>query len=130
MTIHFEARGESNAGKVAVGHVVMNRVVSPRYPRQICNVVRQGGEWPKNRCQFSWWCDGRSDNPNDIVAWKDSMTVARHVFWGLSGDPTAGALYYHADYVEPYWSKLLGAGEKIGAHIFYAHGDTNEVQSA
>ncbi len=130
LTIYFEARGESSAGQVAVGHVVMNRVDNQRYPRQICNVVRQGGEWPKNRCQFSWWCDGQSDSPKDIAAWKDSMTVARLVFWGLSGDPTAGALYYHADYVEPYWSKLLGAGEKIGAHIFYANGDTTEVQSA
>jgi hypothetical protein len=32
--------------------------------------------------------------------------------------------------VEPYWSKLLGAGEKIGQHIFYTNGDTTEVQSA
>ena len=130
LTIYFEARGELDAGKVAVGHVVMNRVVSPRYPRQICAVVRQGGEWPKYRCQFSWWCDGRSDNPKDIAAWNDSMTVARNIFWGLAGDPTAGALHYHATYVAPYWSKLLGAGETIGAHIFYAHGDSAEVQSA
>ena len=130
LTIYFEARGEPNVGQTAVGQVVMNRADSPRYPRQICGVVRQGGEWPKNRCQFSWWCGGRSDEPKDIAAWKESMTVARNVFWGLSGDPTAGALFYHATYVEPYWSKLLGAGEKIGTHIFYANGDTTEVQSA
>ncbi len=87
LTIYFKARGESDAGKKAVGHVVMNRTDSPRYPRQICNVVRQGGEWPKNRCQFSWWCDGRSGTPKDITAWKDSMTVARYVFWGCPATP-------------------------------------------
>lgn len=130
LTIYFEARSEPAAGKLAVGHVVMNRVSSPRYPRQICAVVRQGGEWPKYRCQFSWWCDGRSDSPREIAAWKDSMTVARRIFWGLSADPTAGALYYHATYVEPYWGKLMGTGEKIGQHIFYPPGDGAGMTSA
>ncbi|MFQ5784322.1 MAG: cell wall hydrolase [Alphaproteobacteria bacterium] len=119
LTIYFEARGEPDQGKLAVGHVVMNRVSDPRYPSWVCDVVRQGGEWPHNRCQFSWWCDGRSDQPKDRVPWERSKAFARLIYWGFTKDPTAGALWYHADYVRPVWRKVLGQGPKIGRHIFY-----------
>jgi len=32
-----------------------------------------------------------------------------------------GALFYHADYVNPQWKKVRVA--KIGRHIFYRHKD-------
>lgn len=130
LTIYFEARGEPDLGKLAVGHVVLNRASSPRYPEHICAVVRQGGEWPRFRCQFSWWCDGRSDEPDEVLAWKQSQAFARRIFWGLSDDPTAGALWYHANYVKPEWRKALGAGEEIGRHIFYAANNGAAVQAA
>jgi len=88
LTIYFEARGESKAGKSAVGHVVMNRVLDRRFPSDACQVVRQGGEWPRYRCQFSWWCDGRSDRPRDKRAWLESIQVASDVLAGRSIDPT------------------------------------------
>ena len=119
LTIYFEARGEPAMGKRAVGHVVMNRASDRRYPQWICDVVQQGGEWPRYRCQFTWWCDGRSDEPREPVAWERSKAIARLIYWGLSEDPTRGALWYHADYVAPVWRKFLGEGPKIGRHIFY-----------
>lgn len=120
LNIYFEARSESDAGKRAVGHVVMNRVADPRFPGWVCEVVRQGGESPRNHCQFSWWCDGRSDEPRDRGSWIRSWEAAYRVFWGYSEDPTDGALWYHADYVKPAWRKLMGKGNKIGRHIFYS----------
>ena len=117
--IYFEARSEPIDGKLAVGHVVLNRVADKRYPTTICGVVRQGGEEPLNRCQFSWWCDGRSDRPVNTRAWQQSLVLARVVFWGYSEDPTRGALWYHAEYVKPAWRKVLPVGPKIGKHIFY-----------
>jgi spore germination cell wall hydrolase CwlJ-like protein len=120
LTIYFESRGEPDAGKVAVGHVVMNRVNDPRFPGQVCKVVRQGGEWRRNRCQFSWWCDGRSDKPKDRRAWGLSQELANTIYAGVSEDPTEGALWYHADYVKPYWKNVFARGPKIGRHIFYA----------
>lgn len=122
--IYFEARSEPVDGKLAVGHVVLNRVVDSRYPDSICEVVRQGGEEPLYKCQFSWWCDGRSDRPKDQRAWKQSMVLARVVFWGYSEDPTNGALWYHANYVKPYWRKILPQGPVIGSHIFYLNDRT------
>ncbi|MCH8097548.1 MAG: cell wall hydrolase [Proteobacteria bacterium] len=119
LTIYFESRGEPDAGKVAVGHVVMNRVNDPRFPGQVCKVVKQGGEWRRNRCQFSWWCDGRSDKPKDHRAWGLSKELANTIYAGMSEDPTDGALWYHADYVKPYWRNVFARGPKIGRHIFY-----------
>jgi len=123
LTIYFEARGEPQGGKLAVASVVMNRVADRRYPNQVCDVVRQGGEWPRNRCQFSWWCDGRSDNPLDHLAWRESREIAWDVLRGATRDPTRGALWYHADYVSPDWSADLARGPRIGRHIFYQRTD-------
>ena len=119
LNIYHEARGESERGKRAVGHVVMNRVTDHRFPRSVCQVVRQGGERRRYRCQFSWWCDGRPDRPRNQSAWDASIEIAREVIVGQSADPTGGALWYHADYVSPYWRKAFKRGPKIGTHIFY-----------
>jgi spore germination cell wall hydrolase CwlJ-like protein len=52
-------------------------------------------------------------------AWQYCLEVARAVYLGQSRDPTQGALWYHAEYVSPYWSSRLSPGLKIGQHIFY-----------
>ena len=46
--IHYEAKGESAAGKVAVGNVVLNRVAAANFPKSVCAVVKQ-------KKQFSWY---------------------------------------------------------------------------
>jgi spore germination cell wall hydrolase CwlJ-like protein len=119
LTMYFEARGEPDEGKLAVGHVVMNRTQHPLFPPRVCMVVRQGGDKLRNHCQFSWWCDGRSDWPRDRRAWTKSRALAGLVYWDYSRDPTAGALWYHADYVRPKWRSKLTPGPKIGRHVFY-----------
>ncbi len=119
LTIYFEARGEPDEGKLAVGHVVMNRAQHALFPREVCKVVRQGGDKLRYRCQFSWWCDGRSDQPRDLQAWSKSRALARAIYWDYSRDPTAGALWYHADYARPSWRDDLTPGPKIGRHVFY-----------
>ncbi|MCB1773504.1 MAG: cell wall hydrolase [Gammaproteobacteria bacterium] len=119
LNIYFEARGESDTGQRAVAHVVMNRAAHPRFPSSVCGVVRQGGEKRRHRCQFSWWCDGRSDHPSDQDAWEESLRLAEAIYAGELPDITGGAMWYHADYVSPYWSKVLLKGDQIGQHIFY-----------
>ncbi|MCG8358152.1 MAG: cell wall hydrolase [Kiloniellales bacterium] len=119
LNIYHEARGEADLGKLAVGHVVLNRVDDPRFPETICGVIKDGGEKRRHRCQFSWWCDGRSDKPRNARAWERSQALARHIFWGFSVDPTSGALWYHTTSVRPIWRKALVKGPKIGNHVFY-----------
>jgi spore germination cell wall hydrolase CwlJ-like protein len=119
LNIYFEARGEPENGRRAVAHVVLNRVADRRWPDNACAVIGQG--WPEDGrlCQFSWFCDGRSDIPRAGPYWRDANRLAERVFWGDSTDPTGGAFWYHADYVSPWWSKYLRRGPKIGHHIFY-----------
>ena len=119
LNIYFEARGEPDLGKIAVAHVVLNRVIDKRFPTTVCDVVRQGGEQQLRRCQFSWWCDGRSDKPSDAQSWQMVQAIAHQVYWGFSPDPTAGALWYHADTVSPSWGKVFNRGPQIGQHVFY-----------
>jgi len=123
LTIYFEARGEPDIGKLAVGHVVKNRAANPLFPERICEVVKQGGAKVAFHCQFSWWCDGASDTPVDDKSWQRSRALARRVFWDYSEDPTEGALWYHADYVEPSWGTALKRGPRIGHHVFYRLAD-------
>ncbi len=124
--LYFEARGESLSGMRAVGHVVMNRVASARFPDTVCGVVKQGGT-RRNRCQFSWWCDGLRETISDQASWDRSRDMARLVFWNLSSDLTGGALWYHADYARPKWRNAFERGPKIGRHIFYREPDRRRV---
>ena len=117
--INFEARGGPLEGKLAVGHVVLNRMADNRFPMKLCSVIRQGGARQRHRCQFSWWCDGRSDRPRDQLAWQESIVLATLIRAGLVPDPTGGALWYHATYVNPDWAGRLSRSAQIGRHIFY-----------
>lgn len=119
LNIYFEARNQPELGQRAVGHVVLNRVQDKRFPGTICGVVQDGGNEKLHRCQFSWWCDGESDEPNNRKAWENSQFLAKFIYWGFSKDPTYGALWYHADYVRPVWRKAFLRGPGIGRHIFY-----------
>ena len=126
--IYFEAANQSFAGKIAVGHVVINRVEDLQFPNDICGVIYQaktevnwkGNVVPiKNQCQFSWYCDGLSDEPVDSVTWVKSLRIADLVLTGEYKDITEGALWYHADYIYPYWADELEEVTQIDNHRFY-----------
>jgi spore germination cell wall hydrolase CwlJ-like protein len=130
LNLYFEARGEPNVGKEAVAHVVLNRVNHAGFPKSVCGVVKQGGEDRRYRCQFSWWCDGLSDRPRNKRSWRQSVILAAKVLLETTNDPTNGALWYHADYVDPYWRRTMEKGPKIGNHIFYSSKKSNHTARA
>ena len=70
LNVYFEARGEPFVGKLAVAHVVLNRMRDRRFPASACMVVKQGGDRVRHNCQFSWWCDGKSDVPKQKKVYK------------------------------------------------------------
>lgn len=126
--IYFEAGIESTKGKLAVGLVTLNRLDSELYPKSICKVVHQARYWRGNvvrsRCQFSWFCDGKSDSPKQGEEWVASLDAARRaLITSENKDFTDGATHYHAKYVKPGWarSKKLIRIARIGDHIFYRH---------
>jgi len=123
LTIYHEARGEPDLGKLAVAHVVINRALDGRFPRRICDVVYQHSKPTRVGCEFSWTCDAVADRPMNTGAWRSSLRIARLVYLGLTFDPTNGAKWYHADYVEPDWAAELGPAKRIGRHLFYRGGN-------
>lgn len=118
LNIYHEARSEPLSGQLAVAQVTLNRVASKSFPHSVCEVVKQGGQ-KRNRCQFSWWCDGKSDQPTEAKAWRKSLDLGRRVLAEQVPDPTNGALYYHATYVAPKWSRVFQRTAEIGSHLFY-----------
>ncbi|MEZ5841778.1 MAG: cell wall hydrolase [Hyphomicrobiales bacterium] len=117
--VYFEARGEPVEGQVAVAQVILNRVANVHYPNSICGVVYQNKSW-RNRCQFSFACDGYKDRIRDADAWQIAQDVADRVLNGAAYiTDVGGATHYHATYVKPRWSRTLLRLDKIGQHIFY-----------
>ena len=76
----------------------------------------------RGMCQFSWYCDGKSDEPKDSLTWIESIRVADIAMQDTTFDLTDGALWYHADYVLPYWAQHLEYVLQIENHIFYKYG--------
>ena len=114
--IYHEAGYEPDQGKIAVALVTMNRVQDPRYPKDICSVVKQK---VKYTCQFTWFCQDKYTN-RQKTAYEQSRDIALHVYANYEKikDFTNGALFYHADYVNPHW-RGLERTTVIGRHIFY-----------
>jgi len=114
--IYHEAGFEPEDGKVAVALVTLNRLQDPRYPKDICSVVKQR---VRSTCQFSWFCQHKIAAKNETV-YEQAMQTALRVFanYETTPDITKGALFYHADYVNPRW-RGLEKTTVIGRHIFY-----------
>jgi len=146
--VYHEARGESIAGMLAVALVVKNRVENVRYPNTYCDVIKEGPvreSWKtrskpfldqseriyypvRHRCQFSWYCDGRSDTIRKTgnKLWERTYTIARAVIQGVVYDFTDGSTHYHADYVSPSWAKKYERVTSIEQHIFYRAKDVGK----
>jgi spore germination cell wall hydrolase CwlJ-like protein len=122
LNIYWEARSEPTTGQLAVASVTLNRVAHPRYPDSVCEVVYQGGEGGKKGCQFSWWCDGKPDRPRNAAAWAKAVKIALLAASAELPDPTGGALWYHADYVDPRWARSKLVVARIGRHLFFREG--------
>lgn len=121
--IYFEARNEPTEGQAAVAKVVLNRLDDPRWPKSIKAVVSEG-ETKRNRCQFSFMCDGKPEHIKDKKAWKRALHIASEVLsnW-RSGEDMGCAHSYRADYVTSTsalrWFATLRKEKQEGRHIFY-----------
>ena len=118
-TIWGEARGESNEGQYAIGHVIKNRFDSNKWfsadsLEGVC----------KKKWQFSCW---NEDDPNkekmekltqeDI---KDFIEIANNVLDGSKESNVGKATHYYADYIkEPKWAEGKTPITKIGVHHYY-----------
>jgi spore germination cell wall hydrolase CwlJ-like protein len=109
--IYFEAKSESLAGQLAVGHVIANRAESGRFPKTYCGVLFQ-------RSQFSF-IRGRSlpTVPRASRDWQEAVAIAKIVDSELHPSPVGKAMFFHARRVSPGWK--LTRVSTLGNHVFY-----------
>lgn len=125
-TIWGEARGEPEAGRLAVAHVIWNRarIASARKAAGKRHPLFGDGTL-EGVClqpwQFSCW---NANDPNR--AKMEALTreqlapfvaVVRRA--RVEPDPTKGSTHYHTAAVAPPWSKGLTPAVVIGAHRFF-----------
>ncbi|MDI3547159.1 MAG: N-acetylmuramoyl-L-alanine amidase [Halanaerobiales bacterium] len=105
--IHGEARGEPFIGQVAVGAVIINRVLSPYFPDTFYEVIHQKG-------QFSAVADGQFQLTPNRTAYR----AAREALKGT--DPTMGSMYYYNPKTakNQWWFKKRRLMVTIGDHVF------------
>ena len=121
-TIAFEAPDESDEGKAAVAHVILNRKRNGRWGDNIKEVVTR--PW-----QFEPWMTRRKEmeklSPHD-PRYQNAARIADAVLTGQMPDPTAGATHFlnptvvrqRRDGSLPSWAR--GEGQPIGRHTFYS----------
>ncbi len=119
-TVYGEARGESDQGRAAVAHVVLNRFRSDKWfsagtIEAVCRKPFQFSCWNKvdpNRCQI--------ENANlDDSTFLRCFDVAVGALSGRLPDPTAGSTHYHAARAQPKWAARKSPVGTVGRHVFY-----------
>ena len=92
-----------------MAEVSLNRVDHPRFPKTVCGVVNQRGQFTYNK-------NGRIREKGTYARVHKIAQAA------LSGAPrtlTNGATYFHARGVRPSWTKRFEKTTRIGSHTFY-----------
>ena len=117
--VYFEARAEPVRGQQAVAQVVLNRVFSPYYHKDVCSVVYQNAQ-RHLACQFTFACDGKPEAIRERGAWARANRIAKQALDAKVWLPeVAKATHYHATYVHPSWISDMKVMVKTGVHIFY-----------
>ena len=129
--IYHESRGEGEIGRLAVAHLVTERVKDKRFPSTVCGVVYFSLEkesWTE--CAFSWVCDihaneiklTRKDGTvhfGKVKSLVESATVAALTLTKKSKNPCKGAnYYYNPRKASPRWAKIYTPKCRIGEHTF------------
>ena len=112
--VSAEALGEPFEGMVAVAAVVLHRVVDPRYPNTIPDVIYQVTN--TYYYQFSPVLDGRINEPASQLAFQAVKKA-------LAGsDPSGGAIgFYNPQKTSNAWVRAQEVTSVIGQHVFYRY---------
>ena len=108
--IYFEAKGEPLSGQLAVAEVILNRSKSGRFPKSVCSVITQRG-------QFSFVRNGHVPTVPANRQYRTAVAVARVALADSWDIPASDAMYLHARHAAPGWHREQVAS--IGNHVFY-----------
>jgi N-acetylmuramoyl-L-alanine amidase len=113
LAIYHEAKGQAEIGMEAIGHVILNRAKSLKFPTTVCGVVWQ-------QSQFSWTSRPvMALVPRESDAWIQAQKVALEVLDPTSEDPTHGATHFYNKVTDhPRWLKRGTRTFAVGPHVF------------
>jgi len=140
LNAYHEARGVNMDEMIAVSQVVLNRVDRSRYSSTVCEVITEGPtreSWrtsqdvalpdeyrvyfpTRNKCQFTWYCDGKSDVVRSMRGWEDAIIAAYLVYNGYGEDRVDGALFYYAhnQIPMPKWARNMTVTAVLKGHTY------------
>lgn len=109
--VYFESKGEPLAGQLAVANVIINRSKSGRFPKDVCSVVTQRG-------QFSFVRGGQIPSIDaQRASYRTAIAVAKVALAAAWDSPAPKALYFNTPNRRPGGSVVKIAA--IGNHVFY-----------
>jgi spore germination cell wall hydrolase CwlJ-like protein len=123
--IYFESRGLSDRSMALVGQATLNRASSSSGASTVCGTVHK--KRSKTSCDYSWYCDGKSDVMKDLTQKERSYRVAKEVLAGKHSALTKATHFLHCSVVTANsgWlknMKYLGRDKYADgkpAHCFY-----------
>jgi N-acetylmuramoyl-L-alanine amidase len=107
--VHHEAANQSLEGQLAVAQLILNRTQSGEFPKTICGVVNQPGQFVRITTYHA---------PRSDPRWAVAVAISRIAQQGVMDAVAPGSLFFHAAYVHPNWRKRERVA-RIGDHIFY-----------
>lgn len=123
--VHYEARGESRRGQLAVAKVTLNRAESNLFPNSICGVVNEGKHNDRGYyvCQFSWRCEPWTNPKRTFHKDHPSYQVALDAILGYDNLEmvTEDTYWFHTPAVKPRWRKHKQRLARVDGHIFYTN---------
>ena len=91
-----------------MAEVILNRVDHPRFPKTVCGVVNQSGQFTYKKTRI-----------REQGAFARAQKIAVAALSGAPRNLTHGATYFHTGAVKPSWSRKFERTIRIGSHIFY-----------
>jgi spore germination cell wall hydrolase CwlJ-like protein len=111
LNIYHEARGEPLLGQLGVAFVVKNRVKSPKWKNDVCEVVYTPHQW-------SWTKDKITDYVTDLKAYKKALVIAEMVLNNEVEDPFDGADHVYAKHIKPSWAPKMKVVAVVNNLVF------------
>lgn len=107
--VHHESANQPREGQLAVAQVVMNRLASPRFPKSICAIALQPGQF----------FNVHAYNPREDHRWDRAVEIALDARNGISAPVVGEALFFHAAHASPSFHRSRPRVTQIGHHVFY-----------
>jgi spore germination cell wall hydrolase CwlJ-like protein len=110
--VYHEAANQALPGQLAVAQVIINRTRGGGiFPKSVCAVVNQTGQFFLTRHYRV--------PPADRARWRTAVAIADLARRERLAQVAPGALFYHAAFAHPAWSRRHERIAQVGDQVFY-----------